>query len=320
MPSLAGRNSVSSGNRRDDSGVLTPLSPGVGAGFDARAAGQSLASVLNNPNSRGGPVQGNDQSWGGWFFNASVEPGQEVLPPLAPGILPDISRADFDPYLSAIADKYGRFVDIQEHDSREQNSKASALGSGASGVEQDGKKTSQAQGEGLLACMREIPSLYFDEDFALERGATFQAACPYSSVPANMMLQEKLSHYLDLVEVHLVKEISARSESFYEALGALEELYSKIIAANERVSMLKASMQQMDTGLIEPARQVQKLGLRKDNLLKLHQKLKLVEHVHQSQSTLRLVSDSSANCIASVTTLRRLLDLDTFWPPRNGVS
>lgn len=296
-PSLARNESFSSGTRRESGSAL-----GF-AEFDARAAGQSLASVLNNPNNRGGATQGTDQSWGGWLFTSSADPGQEVVPPLAPGTLPEVSRADFDAYLRGIGDKFSRFVDIQEHDSREQSSKASALGSGVAGKEQDAKKVGQVQGEGLLACMREIPSLYFDEDFALERAATFQAACPYSSVPANMMLQEKLSHYLDLVEVHLVKEISARSDSFYEALGALEELYGKIIGANERVSVLKTSMQEMDTGLIESARQVQKLGVRKNNLLKLHQKLKLVDHVHQSQATLRLVSHAfvtSQTCVCHV--------------------
>ncbi|PRQ48681.1 hypothetical protein RchiOBHm_Chr2g0113461 [Rosa chinensis] len=44
-------------------------------------------------------------------------------------------------------------------------------------------------------------SLDFDsisgQDFALEDGATFCSAYPFSGVAENLVLQEKLSHYLD---------------------------------------------------------------------------------------------------------------------------
>jgi hypothetical protein len=32
------------------------------------------------------------------------------------------------------------------------------------------------QGEGLVACLCKIPSFYFDENFAFEKGSTFQEA------------------------------------------------------------------------------------------------------------------------------------------------
>ncbi|VVA92545.1 unnamed protein product [Arabis nemorensis] len=60
---------------------------------------------------------------------------------------------------------------------------------------------------GLAACLREVPSLYFKKDFALEYGAAFRSVCPFSSFTENPALQETLSQYLDVVELHLVKEI-----------------------------------------------------------------------------------------------------------------
>jgi vacuolar protein sorting-associated protein 54 len=37
-----------------------------------------------------------------------------------------------------------------------------------------------------------------------------------------MVLSEKLSHYLDLVEVSLLKQISCRSEAFFNALCTIQ--------------------------------------------------------------------------------------------------
>ncbi|KAI7999765.1 hypothetical protein LOK49_LG09G00806 [Camellia lanceoleosa] len=45
--------------------------------------------------------------------------------------------------------------------------------------------------------------LYFKDEFALEDGDTFRTACPFSTLSENLVLQEKLSQYLDVVELHL---------------------------------------------------------------------------------------------------------------------
>jgi vacuolar protein sorting-associated protein 54 len=175
-------------------------------------------------------------------------------------------------------------VDVREHANREQSNEGNAVA--AADLEAEGWGT---QGEGLVACLREIPSLYFDEDFALEKGSTFQAACPFSSLPQNMLLQEKLSHYLDLVEVHLVKEISARSDSFFKALDQLEDLNSRIVGSCDQIHELQATVNVLSENLIEPARRVQSLEMRRHNLLALIEKLKFVEYVNQAIAAMRLV-------------------------------
>lgn len=247
--------------------------------------GQSLASVLNNPRLGKSGIYNHDASWGTWF-SASGDSNTEVAPPpLAPGILSEVSKADFQPYLDSIAEPYSRFADVRQHANWEQSTQAAA-------VAPDGREGSEmraGQGEGLVACLREIPALYFSEDFALEKGSTFQAACPFSSIPQNMMLQEKLSHYLDLVEVHLVREISARSESFFEALDQLEDLNGRIVGACKEIRELQATVHLLDGDIVESARHLQRSEMRHDNMLELHQKLKLVGFVNQATTTLQLV-------------------------------
>jgi vacuolar protein sorting-associated protein 54 len=46
----------------------------------------------------------------------------------------------------------------------------------------------------------------------------------YDVSSMSMVMQEQLSHHLDTIEVHLLREIGSRSDSFFEALGVLQEL------------------------------------------------------------------------------------------------
>ncbi|KAI5080569.1 hypothetical protein GOP47_0003752 [Adiantum capillus-veneris] len=255
------------------------------------SAGQSLASILNNPHLGKTGVYGSDASWGGWFFPSSASDIPENITSMPGKPIPDSSKADFQPYLDAISDAYGRFADVREHSNWE---KTSNQDSGAS-INDSLSGEGLAQGEGLVACLREIPSLYFKEDFALEDGSTFQVACPYSSIPQNMMLQEKLSHYLDIIEVHLVREIEARSESFYEAQGQLEGLNSEIVQACAQIKELKAVVELSEIHVVESAQHVQKLNQQREMLLTLHRKLNLMSYVNQALGDLPLLV-AAADC------------------------
>ncbi|KAH7404590.1 hypothetical protein KP509_15G033300 [Ceratopteris richardii] len=254
-------------------------------------AGQSLASILNNPHLGKGGVYGSDASWGGWLFSSSGIDGPDNISPMPTKTIPEVNKADFQHYLDSISDAYGRFADVREHS----NWESSAYHDRGA----DGKDVSSdeglVQGEGLVACLREIPSLYFKEDFALEDGSTFQVACPYSSIPQNVMLQEKLSHYLDIIEVHLVREIEARSESFYEAQGHLEGLNSEIVQACEQIKDLKRVVELSEEHVVESAQHIKNLNQQREILLSLHQKLNLMSYVNQALGDLPLLV-AAADC------------------------
>lgn len=103
------------------------------------------------------------------------------------------------------------------------------------------------------------------------------------------MLQEKLSQYLDVVELHLVKEISLRSSSFFEAQGQLQDLNAKIVEGCARIRELKDTVRLIDSDLVDSARQIQQLNGTRINLLALQQKLRLILYVNQALSALKLV-------------------------------
>ncbi|KAF9616654.1 hypothetical protein IFM89_031518 [Coptis chinensis] len=168
------------------------------------------------------------------------------------------------------------------------------------------------QGEALVACLREVPSLYFKEDFALQEGATFRAACPFSSPLENVALQEKLSYYLDTVEVHLVKEISLRSNSFFQAQGQLQDLNGEVFEACGRIRELKEMIRILDGDLVDSARSIQDLNSTRSNLIALQHKLRLILYVNQAMSALKLLV-AAADCAGALDVtddLQHLLDSD----------
>ena len=52
----------------------------------------------------------------------------------------------------------------------------------------------------------------------------------------------QFSHYLDLVEVELLKQISTQSKSFFAALSRLHSLREEVTAACEEVTNLRQSL------------------------------------------------------------------------------
>ncbi|KAJ7969242.1 Vacuolar protein sorting-associated protein 54 chloroplastic [Quillaja saponaria] len=296
LPSQSGRSPVESptiANRETGLGrsISSPLSKS-----NSDASIQSLSSILNNPHVGKSGVYGSDGSWVGWWSSSTTVAPPEFTPLVSTKASSEVTRSDFQNYLAPISEPYHRFEDIRKHTSKE-NVDLENIG---------------GQGEALVACLREVPALYFKEDFELEDGATFRAACPFSNVSENLVLQEKLSHYLDVVELHLVKEISLRSNSFFEAQGQMQDLNVKIVEGCNRIRELKETIRLLDTDLVGSARQIQELNATRSNLLALQQKLTLILYVNQAVSALKLLV-TSVDCAGALDVtddLQHLLDGD----------
>ncbi|GAA0148262.1 membrane traffic protein [Lithospermum erythrorhizon] len=233
---------------------------------------QSLSSILNNPHTSKSAY--------------SVPPDFSPLPnPPYPYPIPDL---DFTQYISTISDSFSRFHDIQNHE-KSSSSTSTQLDDG----------TSISLGDSLVACLREVPSLFFKEDFRLEEGSIFRSACPFRTPSENSALQERLSHYLDVVELHLVKEISLRSGSFFEAQGQLVDLNSNIVQGCGRIRELKETIRLLDSGLVGTANNVHQLSKNRIDFILLHKKLRLILYVNQALSALTLLV-TSADCAGAL--------------------
>jgi hypothetical protein len=147
-----------------------------------------------------------------------------------------------------------------------------------------------------------IPSVFFESDFQMENPRIFdlvtENAHVVSSVPSigmqassatgapattNSLLQEKLSHYLDTVEVHLVAEISCRSHEFFHALANIQSLHAETVECLRNLRMVRSALAAVDQSQAQKGLQVVRQRRRRMNLQQLLKSIKLVKDVKQTQ-------------------------------------
>ena len=82
----------------------------------------------------------------------------------------------------------------------------------------------------LAECFKQVPGIFFSRDFALSDPVLFEMLV----VNAKPDTQERLTQYLDIVETCLLKQISSRSQHFFEALTTLQ-VRSMVILSGMRL-------------------------------------------------------------------------------------
>lgn len=149
-----------------------------------------------------------------------------------------------------------------------------------------------------------IPNVYFEENFQLENPRTFDvvseraeivrpppgsaeeknasngaALPPRKALATNAILQEKLSWYMDTVEVHLISSISSASASFFAALGSLKELQSEAEDSVEKIKKLRADLAKLDEDMAIDGLKVANMRRRRENVRKLGQATRQVQRI-----------------------------------------
>lgn len=190
-----------------------------------------------------------------------------------------------------------------------------------------------------------IPQVYFDDNFRLENPRTFDVVSEFSDIipperpgskdgksaangsataPAhprkalhtNAILQEKLSWYMDTVEVHLISSIAAASTSFFAALGSLKELQAEATDSIEKIKSLRSTLQAVDRDMALGGLKLADLRRKRENLRRLGCAVdQLCEIVEEGKKCEELVDegnveaattriDALENLIAGKTSLR----------------
>ena len=151
-----------------------------------------------------------------------------------------------------------------------------------------------------------IPSVYFEQDFHLENPRTFDTVSERSEIvrpqpgangfvtspgssgrkalATNAILQEKLSWYMDTVEIHLISSISTASTSFFAALGSLRELHLEASESVGKIKALREDLGRLDRNMAVGGLKVVAMRRRRDNVRKLG------DAVQQLQDIVELVA------------------------------
>ncbi|KAJ5908633.1 Vacuolar protein sorting-associated protein 54 [Penicillium taxi] len=179
-----------------------------------------------------------------------------------------------------------------------------------------GRRPSGFRGRGpAVTPLSTIPPVYFEEDFHLENPRTFDVISEKSEVvrpprppvkddentitvateplntrrkalASNAILQEKLSWYMDTVEIHLISSISTASKSFFTALGSLRELHAEAADSVKRIQVLRRDLQKIDKEMALGGLKIVNLRRRREN----------VRMLAAAVAQLRDVVDSVSRC------------------------
>lgn len=161
-----------------------------------------------------------------------------------------------------------------------------------------------------------IPTVYFDEDFRLENPRTFDVVSerseiippeqpgaddkgdsngtvvvPRKALATNAILQEKLSWYMDTIEVHLINSISTASTTFFTALGSLKELHSEAADSVQRIKVLRLELKALDEEVVTKGIDVVHRRRRQENLQKLNDAVLQLKQIVDGVATCETMVD-----------------------------
>ena len=138
-----------------------------------------------------------------------------------------------------------------------------------------------------------MPSVFFDPNFSLSNPRTFDIVNENSdllarsgtgkpdrkSLASNAILQEKLSWYMDTVEMHLIKEINNASASFFAALSDLQELNEDASKCVAKIAKLREELGGIQDLHALQGADVAKLHIKRANVARLQQAVDVVAKV-----------------------------------------
>lgn len=283
----------SSGSQISHKGISGDVTPPFAAGYKEPSivqdqfkwtiynASVNLPAVLNDPRLAKRETDFFTKTWGEGFEKKDVLPSAN---------LPEINRSHFEKYLSRISEKYKTHTHSIEQIAKQQFTDR---------LHSRPLKCIK-QMEKNRADLDQVPKIFMLPNFSLENPDTFSAVFPWTQVEESKpdkcgnrqsckLLQEKLSHYLDTVEVQIGEQISMRSEAFFHAMTSHDELQDYMQVTCRAIKQLRDKIHALEETLAKGSLKILKLYRSRTNYAKLHNKLKLISTVHQTQPTIQLL-------------------------------
>ncbi|KAJ3232540.1 hypothetical protein HDU81_002863 [Chytriomyces hyalinus] len=140
-----------------------------------------------------------------------------------------------------------------------------------------------------------VPQIFFDTNFKLGNPTTFSAVFEKADFTkltladvnlTSTLIQDKLGVFCDTVDVYLVKEISKRSASFFNALSTLQALHLETQSCIAQIHTLRARLAAVTATTIHPGLNVARLHTRRSNVSKLHDG---IETIYKVQTSLTVI-------------------------------
>jgi vacuolar protein sorting-associated protein 54 len=265
-----------------------------GPNWTMSSPAQNLAAALNDPSDREYDLF--TRTWGMYFVPNA---------PLPPSTIPNIQLGDFIRYLKETSSgrKVHRSI-VRQLRKESQDEKTCPTSPTSPALPPLISKLHQ---EGRMFDLSSVPRLFMQADFCLEDLATFQQVLPLQelgpgrrtkktarsgergkknvtspspntpSTPpvSSKLLHEKLSQYLDVIEVHLAHQIAQRSDLFFSTLSSQQELQDHIMSVRQNVVELRMCLRDLDRKLTHKNLELMRLCSQTHRNSQVLQKLKV---------------------------------------------
>jgi vacuolar protein sorting-associated protein 54 len=240
-----------------------------------------------------------------------------------------VKAKDFEPYLNRIKDSYDRYVEVlNQMVDGEEFSLSIPLDNFLDMKQMAGNFGPKFTMPTKVAAdpVESIPTIFFEPDFNLENPRIFDMVTEFANVtsatPAimtyqsaagvllgptspvsnksheaggggiqttNTILQEKLSHYLDTVEMHLVAEISKRSVEFFSALSNIQSLHKETVRCLADIRVIRSSLAQVAEEQAKNGLILVRKRNRRNNLTKIFDIITMVKEVKNTQPMIQVL-------------------------------
>uniref|UniRef100_H2ZNG3 Vacuolar protein sorting-associated protein 54 C-terminal domain-containing protein n=1 Tax=Ciona savignyi TaxID=51511 RepID=H2ZNG3_CIOSA len=266
----------------------------------------NLAALLNDPRKLRRDYDLFTKTWGETFRD--LPQGSTIY---RSKYIPNVVRAHFQDYLDNTGDQYLR------HESKSLDH--------LEGSKEDDDLRLLSNRDAILktrAALDALPKIYLRKDFSMMDPKLFSSVMSNSNeatrsqtnqrkaISSSKLLQEKLSHYLDMVEVAIVRQISVQSEAFFQAIANIQHDSQEYLNATlKSTQMLLSMLKDIRSNIVNSSLQVVRLQMQHTNAVALLQKLQMMVTVHQTQPTIQLLlsTDEYAGALDLIRTTHDVL-------------
>ncbi|XP_076749505.1 VPS54 subunit of GARP complex scat [Xylocopa sonorina] len=246
------------------------------------SAAQNLPAVLNDP-FKGKQSNFLTRTWGDGFV-------EKVDIPKSP-YLPEITMQHFESYLKKIARRYRKHSRMNSNVNK--SSTPNELLQNFPNLRKV-KSLDRTQFD-----LSNISKIFLTPNLDLSQKDNFYAVFPFakngllnedSNIVIHMkQMQEKLSHYLDVVEVRIAEQVASKSQAFFHAMTSHDALMEQLTQTITVLKALRKNIHQVDKHLVNDSLEILRLERARSNQLLVQEKLKLMATVHQSQPMIQLL-------------------------------
>lgn len=252
------------------------------------SAAQNLPAVLYDP-AKGRQSNIFTKKWGDSFTEKqTVFPSQN---------LPKIDWTHFEGYCRKIGKRYrrhSRFQQTTDHPPSPTSISPSSSISSLQILAESSSLNYRNIDERLLneATIRDIPQIFLRADLDLSKPEIFATVFEGLNINSDSdheMLQDKLSHYLDIVEIQISKQVYQKSSSFFHAMTSQDAIMEEMRRATTNVKKLREKLANIDDVLVRQSFNIINAARIKTNKEMVLEKLRLMATVHQTQPMIQVL-------------------------------